>query len=142
MKKIPVPLKKLTLPVDRSKEYLAKWKELFSSIDSEYIAVYGDTDPEFEEINKNFEFGKKSRLEGACNTDIQLVLVIKKCNDHLGLSTGKIYCCLQDEAYHECWIQELDSNLDTLSGPPFSWRQLYKLLVKRTKIFFKRIPKA
>jgi hypothetical protein len=138
MKKIPKPCYKKHIPVDNSQQFIKEWKELFNSIDPENIVAYIEGDDLYKQIIDDFYY-TALRLDGACNTDVQLIIRIKKHNKHLGFSVGNIYCCLDDQAYDDSSIGKLDENLDTLNSEPIRWKEVYNILVKNTKIFFKRI---
>ena len=136
----PEPPKETSTGEDNATLFLNEWKRLFNNIDPERIVAYSKGDKEFKEIKRNFEH-KAIRLDGVCNTNLQLVVCIESHFPHLTFSPGTIMFCLQDEAYATDWIRELDENLDKLILNPVSWEFVYDSLVSETSMFKNRIPK-
>lgn len=132
---IPPPAKKRDVLPDPSEDYLQKWKELFNSIDPEHIHAYKKGDPEFP-MEYNMEMDK-SRLEDACNLNVQLFIRLESV-DYLNYYGNEIYCCLQDDSFASGWISEVDENMDTVEA--VTWETMYSQLVDRRNEYTKRIP--
>jgi hypothetical protein len=132
---IPPPTKKRDVLSDPSEDFLQKWKELFNSIDPEHIHAYKKGDPEFpREYNMEMD---KSRLEDACNLNVQLFIKIKPV-EYLNYYGNEIYCCLQDDSFASGWIKEFDENMDTVEK--VTWEKMYSQIVDRKNQYTKRIP--
>lgn len=139
MSKIPDPPQEKSTGEDNATKFLKEWKRLFNKIDPKRISAYIKTDKSFRDIESDF-FYHAIRLDGECNTDVQLVVYFKGHFRHLSYSGGNIFCCLQNQAYSSSWIRELDENLDVLSQKPVSWVDIYNTLISETVAFKNRIP--
>ncbi len=140
MKKIPNPPKEKVTGEDNATQFLIEWKRLFNDIDPKRISAYIEGDKEFKKTESDF-CHQAIRLDGACNTQVQMIIFIKGHFSHLSFPYGDIMCCLQDQAYATDWIKELDENLDTLIIGPVSWEFVYDSLVSETSMFKNRISK-
>ena len=139
MSKIPDPPQEKSTGEDNSSKFLQEWKRLFNNIDPNLLEAYIVGDEIFQNFKKNFSW-KATRLEGACDTNIQMLVLIKEHAHCLSFSPGYILFCLRNEAYSEGWIRELDENLDTLSQRPFLWEEIYMKLIENIKQLKNRIP--
>lgn len=79
----------------------------------------------------------KSRLEDACNLNVQLFISITSV-DYLNYYGNEIYCCLKDDSFASGWIEEFDENMDTVKAVP--WEKMYYQIVDRKNQHTKRIP--
>lgn len=78
-----------------------------------------------------------SRLEGACNLNVQLFIYITPV-EYLDYYGNEIYCCLQNDCFASSWIYYLDQNLDTVEAIP--WEEMYNQIIDRKNQYAKRIP--